>query len=182
MMELTALEARRVLDRTEPVALGALLREVASSAQTAATSRNVRIRIDGLREDIGEAHVDGDRFLLRQAIGNLLDNAIDFAPAGSQVVLALRLAARQNAVITVRDRGPGIPDYAQGKVFEKFYSLARPHSQKKSTGLGLAFVQEIAALHRGRIELGNAKDGDGAVATLTLPLAHGAKDSRRMAL
>jgi len=62
-----------------------------------------------------------------------------------------------------------------------FYSLARPHSRKKSTGLGLAFVQEIAALHRGRIELGNAKDG-GALATLTLPLAHGAKDSRRMGL
>ena len=73
------------------------------------------------------------------------------------------------ARVTVRDHGPGIPDYAQEKVFQKFYSLARPHSQKKSTGLGLAFVKEIAALHRGRIELGNAARG-GAVATLTLPL------------
>jgi len=181
MMELTALEARRVLDRTEPVALGALLREVAGSAHTAAAARNVRIRIDGLREDMGEVHAEGDRFLLRQAVGNLLDNAIDFAPEDSEVVLALRVAARHNAVVTVRDQGPGIPDYAQGKVFEKFYSLARPHSRKKSTGLGLAFVQEIAALHRGRIELGNAKDG-GALATLTLPLAHPARDSRRAAL
>ncbi len=59
----------------------------------------------------------------------------------------------------VRDRGQGIPDYAKDKVFEKFYSLARPHSHKKSTGLGLAFVKEIAALHRGRIELTNAPRG-----------------------
>ena len=68
----------------------------------------------------------------------------------------------------VPDRGPGIPDYAQDKVFEKFYSLARPHSRKKSTGLGLAFVKEIASLHHGRIELVNA-DGGGALATLSLP-------------
>ena len=72
--------------------------------------------------------------------------------------------------VTVRDRGPGIPDYAGDKVFEKFYSLARPHSQKKSTGLGLSFVKEIAALHHGRIELGNAPEG-GALATLSLPRA-----------
>jgi two-component system sensor histidine kinase CreC len=72
----------------------------------------------------------------------------------------------------VQDQGPGIPEYAQDKVFEKFYSLARPHSRKKSTGLGLSFVREIASLHHGRIELGNASEG-GAVAALTLPLNPG---------
>ena len=86
------------------------------------------------------------------------------------MVLALRRPRATAPRITVRDHGPGIPDYAQDKVFEKFYSLARPHSRKKSTGLGLAFVREIAALHRGRIELANAAGG-GAVATLTLPLS-----------
>lgn len=65
--------------------------------------------------------------------------------------------------------GPSIPDYSQAKVFEKFYSLACPHSAKKSTGLGLAFVWEIAQLHHGRIELGQAL-GSGALAALTLPL------------
>jgi two-component system, OmpR family, sensor histidine kinase CreC len=74
------------------------------------------------------------------------------------------------AQITVRDQGPGIPTYAQDKVFEKFYSLARPHSKKKSTGLGLSFVKEIAALHKGRVELGNRpeSEGLGAIATLWL--------------
>ena len=64
------------------------------------------------------------------------------------------------------------PAHAQDKVFEKFYSLARPHSRKKSTGLGLSFVREIASLHHGRIELVNAPEG-GAIARLALPLSSG---------
>ena len=164
MMELTALETRRVLDRTEPVVLASLLDEIATSAQSAAAARNVRIALD-LR---ATPSTDGDPFLLRRAVSNLLDNAIDFAPEGSEVRVGLDATAKQ-ARITVRDHGRGIPDYARDKVFQKFYSLARPHSQKKSTGLGLAFVKEIAALHRGRIELANATGG-GALATLTLPL------------
>ena len=70
--------------------------------------------------------------------------------------------------MSVRDHGPGIPDYADDKVFEKFYSLARPHSQRKSTGLGLPFVREIAELHSGRVTLRNAPGG-GAIAVLSLP-------------
>jgi two-component system sensor histidine kinase CreC len=70
--------------------------------------------------------------------------------------------------IVVRDAGPGIPEYAEGKVFEKFYSLARPATAKKSTGLGLSFVKEIAELHHGRVTLKNGAQG-GAVATLSLP-------------
>ena len=164
MMELTALETRRVLERTQPVALASLIDDIALSAQSAAAQRNVRVRVD-IR---AQASVEGDPFLLRRAVSNLLDNAIDFSPAGGEVLMALETTSRL-ARVSVRDHGPGIPDYAQEKVFQKFYSLARPHSHKKSTGLGLAFVKEIAALHHGRIELGNATRG-GAVATLTLPL------------
>jgi two-component system sensor histidine kinase CreC len=164
MMELTALETQRALERSVGVALAPLLQEVATSAQGAAAARDIRVRI----AIDAEAAVEGDPFLLRRAISNLLDNAIDFSPPGAEVVLALEATSRQ-ARITVRDHGRGIPDYAKDKVFEKFYSLARPHSQKKSTGLGLAFVKEIAALHHGRIELTNAPRG-GALATLTLPL------------
>jgi len=164
-MELTALETRRVLQRTQPVALATLLDDVAAGAQAAASARDVRVTLD-LR---AQPTVEGDPFLLRRAVSNLLDNAIDFAPSGSNVDLRLEADAR-HARIVVRDHGPGIPDYARDKVFEKFYSLARPHSKRKSTGLGLAFVKEIAALHRGRIELVNAKGG-GALATLALPLA-----------
>ena len=118
-----------------------------------------------------DATVEGDPFLLRRAVSNLLDNALDFSPEGGQVALGLSLQGRW-ACITVCDQGPGIPAYAQDKVFEKFYSLARPHSRKKSTGLGLSFVKEIASLHRGRVELVNRaeEEGSGANAVLWLPL------------
>jgi two-component system sensor histidine kinase CreC len=108
--------------------------------------------------------------LLRRAVSNLLDNALDFSPEGGHIELGLQVQGRW-AQITVRDQGPGIPGYAQDKVFEKFYSLARPHSKKKSTGLGLSFVKEIASLHRGKVELGNRpeKEGSGASAVLWLP-------------
>jgi two-component system sensor histidine kinase CreC len=164
MMELTALETRRALEHVEDVALRPLLEELAAEAQDAAGPRRIRIVLDAPED----AEVEGDPFLLRRAVSNLLDNAIDFSGDGGEVRIALE-RTRRAARIRVQDQGPGIPEYAQDKVFEKFYSLARPHSNKKSTGLGLAFVREIASLHHGRIDLDNAHAG-GAVATLSLPL------------
>lgn len=163
MMELTVLESRRSLDAPVPVALRPLLKEVVAGVQPACTARGLRIElVDG-----PDAVVEGDAFLLHQAVANLVDNAIDFSPSGGEVTLAL-LRHRRSVDLCVRDRGPGIPDYAEGKVFEKFYSLARPQTQKKSTGLGLSFVKEIAELHHGRVTLGNAAEG-GALAVLSLP-------------
>lgn len=165
MMELTALETRRMLDKVEHVALQPMLEDVAAGAQAAAEARHLRLHLE-VHQD---ATVEGDPFLLRRAVSNLVDNAMDFAPADSHIVITLEATPRA-ARIRVRDHGPGIPDYAQDKVFEKFYSLARPGTKKKSTGLGLAFVREIASLHHGRIELANA-EGGGAVATLSLPVS-----------
>jgi two-component system sensor histidine kinase CreC len=163
MMELAALESRRGLERTQPVALRALLEERVASAQAAGAPRRIAVTLTATEE----ASVDGDPLLLHRAIGNLLDNAIDFSREGGAIEVGLAVQGR-NLEVSVRDHGPGIPDYADDKVFEKFYSLARPHSQRKSTGLGLPFVREIAALHGGRITLRNA-DGGGAIAVLSLP-------------
>jgi len=166
MMELTALESRRSLDATAPVALKPLLLELAASAQPAAEARGLHIVV---AEGLADATVEADAFLLQQALSNLIANAIDFSPPGGTVTLGLA-RHRRMVDVTVRDHGPGIPDYAEDKVFEKFYSLARPHTRKKSTGLGLPFVKEIAELHEGRVTLSNAPDG-GALATLSLPLS-----------
>jgi two-component system, OmpR family, sensor histidine kinase CreC len=146
----------------EPVALGALLDEVVAGARDAAAPRQVRI----LREGVADVMVEGDRFLLRRALANLVDNAVDFSPQGGAVHVSLEAASR-DAVVRVRDEGPGVPDYAREKVFEKFFSLARPGTGRKSTGLGLSFVRQIASLHHGSITLDN--DG-GALAIFTLPL------------
>ena len=115
-----------------------------------------------------DAMVAGDALLLRQALGNLLDNAIGFAPPGSRIELRAHQAG-QGVEISVRDRGEGIPAYAQERVFDRFYSLPRP-SSGKSTGLGLPFVREVASLHGGTVMVGNHADG-GAMARLYLPLA-----------
>ncbi len=168
MMELTALEARRTLDKAEAVPLLPLLQAQVAAAQDAAASRGIALELHTDSEDSPAAQVLGDPFLLRRAVSNLLDNAVDFSPAGGVVRIELIATARQ-VRIHIQDQGPGIPAYAQAKVFEKFYSLARPHTQKKSTGLGLSFVKEIASLHRGRIELVNNASGPGAKASLSLP-------------
>jgi two-component system sensor histidine kinase CreC len=170
MMELTALESRRVLERVQPVALRALLEELVHATAGAAAPRHIQLEWLAPKDFT----VEGDPFLLRRAVTNLLDNALDFAPEHSVVQLALSKRGRF-ALIDVRDQGTGIPSYASDKVFEKFYSLARHHTQKKSTGLGLSFVKEIAALHHGRIELINRPDseGSGALAMLFLPARAG---------
>ncbi|MBS1198396.1 MAG: creC, partial [Proteobacteria bacterium] len=114
-----------------------------------------------------DAVVQGDAFLLRQAINNLFDNAIEFSPAGGSIEACLE---RQGEMICLRlrDHGGGVPDYARERVFERFYSLPRPTNGKKSTGLGLPFVREVAALHGGSISMDNHPQG-GAIALLCLP-------------
>ena len=164
MMELTALESRRSLDETAAIPLRALLEELAASAQATGAARGLTVEV--VAGD--DAKAEGATFLLRRALANLIDNALDFSPTNASITLTLTVHPR-SVDVSVRDHGPGIPDYAEDKVFEKFYSLARPHSRKKSTGLGLPFVKEIAELHHGRVTLKNAPEGGGAVATLSLP-------------
>jgi two-component system sensor histidine kinase CreC len=112
--------------------------------------------------------IAGDAFLLHQALGNLIDNSIDFSPASSTIKVFAEVQEEQ-ARIMIEDQGPGIPDYAMDKIFTKFFSLKRPDSGRKSTGLGLNFVMEVAALHNGTITLENL-GSSGTRATLTLPV------------
>jgi len=111
--------------------------------------------------------MEGDPFLIRQAVANLIQNAIDFSPEGG-VITAEILNKGGYVVLSVRDRGSGIPQYAVGRIFERFYSLKRPDSGKKGSGLGLCLVREVAALHKGTVELMNSPAG-GVTATLSLP-------------
>jgi two-component system sensor histidine kinase CreC len=113
-----------------------------------------------------ETAAAGDAFLLHRALSNLVRNAIDFAPRRTTVTIGAYNRKKQ-VEFTVRDHGPGLPDYARHRAFEKFFSLPRPDSGKKGTGLGLAFVKEVAALHGGRATLANHPEG-GAVAVLTV--------------
>jgi two-component system sensor histidine kinase CreC len=162
LLELTALEKRHELTRSQPLELAALVREAADSLALDAALRQVRLEIRVPPARV----VEGDRFLLLHALTNLIRNAVEFSPEGGGVDITLS-ESRRHYGLTVRDRGPGIPGYAEKRVFERFFSLPRPGNGKKGTGLGLSFVQEIADLHHGRVELGNHPEG-GAVARLQL--------------
>lgn len=163
LLALAAVEHRQRIESPERIDIDALLREALADVAPRAETEQVRIVLNcdsGLR-------VNGDRFLLRQAIGNLLDNAIAFsAPHASMEFGAER--SDTDIVIRVRDHGSGVPDYARDQVFQRFYSLARPDGGSRSSGLGLPFVAEVAALHGGQARLDNHAEG-GAIAELRLP-------------
>ena len=126
-------------------------------------------QLDCRLESPAASEIRGDNFLLQQAILNLLDNAIEFSPDGETIEIKFETTEEQ-ARISIRDHGTGAPDYALPQLFDRFYSLPRPATGKKSTGLGLALVREVARLHGGEAGFDNDPEG-GGLAWIQLPLA-----------
>lgn len=112
--------------------------------------------------------VIADPALLREALANLVHNAIQYCPRGSRITLSAR-AAGEFAELTVEDDGPGIPPDERDKVFERFYR--RVGHGEPGSGLGLAISREMAARFGGVVTLCDATQGKGLRATLRLPLA-----------
>jgi two-component system sensor histidine kinase CreC len=154
LLALVRVEKLQHLHAPEPVGLAHLIAQVHGDFTGKLAAR--KLTLDAQVEPL---NLSGDALLLRQALGNLLDNAIDFAPPGSTIHIA---AGPDGAGvrIVVRDHGPGIPDYASERLFERFYSLPRPDGAR-STGLGLPFVREVMSLHKGSAEVRNHPLGGG---------------------
>ena len=162
LLRLSALEARGVLQAPERIEVAALLAEIVDGVRSAGVAAGVEL---GVVSAAGA--VRGERELLREAVANLVQNALEFTPRGGRVTLRSTLEGGW-AEIMIEDTGSGVPEYALPRVFERFYSLERPGTGRKSTGLGLALVAEIVHLHGGAAKLENRPDG-GARATLRLP-------------
>ncbi len=162
VLNLARAESRGRLEGVEDLALDELMRDVLANLAPRLEAKALVVQAD-----LAPVRVAGNRFLLRQAIANLLDNALDFSPPGGTLRISLNTTDGQARTL-IRDQGPGIPDYALPRLFERFYSVPRPDTGERSSGLGLNLVQEVARLHRGGIELGNHPDG-GAEACLSLP-------------
>lgn len=113
-----------------------------------------------------DVQVDADTALLELAFGNLLVNAIDFAPAGSTLELAVG-ATPTAARLSLRDHGPGVPPAGFAQLGKRFFSTARPGSLVKGSGLGLAIARRVAELHGGRMAFEAAAPG--LRVTLVLP-------------
>lgn len=166
LLALAAVEHRQRIEQPQMLDLRTIADEAAE--RIAPKFAQKALRLDVI-EDSGARglRVSGDAFLLRQSLLNLLENAADFAPPGSTVELRLRRDADRIGV-DVCDRGPGVPDYALDRAFERFYSLPRPEGGSRSSGLGLCFVAEAVELHGGSVALANRDEG-GAVASMVLP-------------
>lgn len=117
--------------------------------------------------ELAPLEVQGIDWLLTEAIGNLVHNAIEYTPAGGSVTVRLRREDAR-ALVEVEDTGTGIPESERARVLERFYRVRG--TAGAGSGLGLAIVRDIAELHRGSIALANRANGPGTLATLTLPL------------
>lgn len=165
LLALAAVEHRQRIEQPQRVDPSALLHDAVQAVAQRAQAGGIALKVDAP----ADAALAGDAFLLRQALVNLLDNALDFSPHGS-IVEARALRDGNLLRFEVADRGAGVPDYARERVFERFYSLPRPQGGSRSSGLGLPFVAQVAELHGGRASLGD-REGGGTVAMLSLPVA-----------
>jgi two-component system sensor histidine kinase CreC len=155
LLQLAALEGRRDLGPTQLVPLAPLVDEIADSLSTLIAAKSVVLENRVAGENL---RVRAEPFLLRLALTNLLKNAIEFSPVGGRIFVTGKIE-HGRVRMAVEDQGPGIPDFARERIFERFYSLPRPGTGVKSTGLGLSFVQEIAHLHGGKIQIENRAEG-----------------------
>jgi len=141
------------------------LKEVASAAAEEWVPQAVAAGID-LGFSLAPASVRGRRFLLREMLGNLLHNALEYAGRGSEVTVR-SYTDRGTPVLEVEDNGPGISPDERGRVFERFYR-GQPAGGSGS-GLGLAIVREIADGHGAQVDLLDAPNGSGLLVRVRFP-------------
>lgn len=173
LLHLAQVEQRRGLDERVPIALRPLVDELLDAQLPRLQAR----RLQADNQIPSSATLLGERFLVRQALANLIDNAVDFTRDGGTVRIGAERIGTESGTeragaelrICVFNEGEPIPDYALPRVTERFYSLPRPSTGRKSTGLGLSFVREAAHLHDGAFRIRNVEGGVEAELTLPAP-------------
>lgn len=162
LVQLAAIESRTDLATRGRLDLAALVREEVAELAPSATTRGIEVVLSGSEEPVT---ITGDLLMLRIALRNVLQNAIDFSPDGGRVVIEVTGGEGRSVEVRVIDQGPGLPDYAKDRVFDRFYSLKNEVTGRKGSGIGLSFVKAAVDLHGGSATLDNG-EGGGAVAVL----------------
>lgn len=165
LLNLALVEQRQQLEEHSDIALYDLVDELLR----AQSARIQRADLQLKNAIAPKTTIRGERFLVQQAVANLLDNAIEFTAPGGKIRFETHVRDATHLELSVTNHGDAIPEYALPRLTERFYSLPRPLTGRKSTGLGLNFVQEVAELHGGALIIRNVPGG--VAATLTLPLA-----------
>ncbi|MES1262026.1 MAG: heavy metal sensor histidine kinase [Acidobacteriota bacterium] len=146
--------------------------QVLSLARESALLFEVLMEEKGLRlilEGDGFASVEGDRVLLRQAIVNILDNAIKYSPPGGTISVGVADTEREGVVVEIRDAGPGIPTAHHARIFDRFYRVDEGRSRAAGgAGLGLSIAKWTVEAHGGDLRL-ESQPGNGCAFLIQLP-------------
>ena len=164
LLTLARMESGKQSVHIEPIPVKAFLSEVRESLDVLAAEKQQTIELDCSEE----LTVNGDRLLLRQALMNIVHNAIRYAPSQSRITVK---ASRPNnaTVIEVADEGPGIAPEHHQKIFDRFYRVDKSRSRSEGgSGLGLAIAKWSVQHHGGRIEV-ESKLGMGCIFRLVFP-------------
>ena len=164
LIALSRLQGAERLPELNAVDIDAVVRDALGRASIAAENTGIAIATDADSSLL----VEGDRTLLVTALANLLENAVAYSQPGSPVSISRRRVG-EFVEISVTDRGIGIPEEEQQRVFERFYRLDKARSRATGgTGLGLAIVKHVAANHGGEVKLWS-RPGTGSTFTLRIP-------------
>lgn len=148
--------------RLEPLALDALIQDAIQVFVEQAARKGIDIGFD-----LQPVRIRGDRFLLRDLIDNLIDNALRYTPAGGRVTVACAAdTVRGGGVLSVEDNGPGIPPGQRQHIFTRYVRL---DDKTHGSGLGLAIVRDIAQVHGAALYVDDAPGPHGALFTVQFP-------------
>ena len=151
--------------RREPVDVAALVAEVSEANRPSAVNKQQTIAVSAPTGHV--TMCDADR--MREAIDNLVSNAIKYSPIGGKITLLVDHDA-DNTVIRITDEGAGLSPEDLGRLFGRFQRLsAKPTAGESSTGLGLSIVKRIVDMHDGRINADSRGPGQGSTFTIILP-------------
>jgi two-component system OmpR family sensor kinase len=170
LLLLTRLDSQRPLERG-PVDLTVLAADAVQDARALDPTRHVRLL--GLSGDLAPTTIEGDEARLRQVVTNLVGNAVNHTPSGTDIEIAVGTGAAGRAKLEVRDHGGGVDPIRARRVFERFYRAdpSRGRGNGGGNGLGLAIVAAIVNAHEGRVGVAPTPGG-GATFVVDLPTAN----------
>ncbi|HEY2228360.1 MAG TPA: DUF3369 domain-containing protein [Xanthobacteraceae bacterium] len=160
------MDAHNIAIRREHVDLAAVLGEIVSANRALAEKKKQTLQLNSPAHQMW----DGDPDRVREAVDNLVSNAVKYSPVGGHIELTMSVAD-QHIVIAVADEGAGLTEEDISRLFGRFQRLsARPTGGESSTGLGLSIVKRIVELHGGRVGAHSAGTGRGTTFTIRLPI------------
>jgi heavy metal sensor kinase len=170
LLEISRADAGRVLFSPKVLSVGDLVREATGLLEVLVDEKDQRLVVN----DQSEMPVAGDRDFLRQALVNVVHNAVKYSPRAGLIEVDIRLHEGGTAV-EVRDSGPGIPEEHLVRVFDRFYRVDGSRSREGGgVGLGLAIAKWAIEAHGGRIVV-SSPPGGGATFRIELPAARAAE-------